>query len=548
MTTSLHESSFDQLTISPATRQAIAAMGIEQPTPIQARTLPLLLEGRDVIGQARTGSGKTLAFGIPLVERVRARGNPAQALVLAPTRELVTQVAGVVAKLAQGHRQRVVELVGGRTFGPQANALRAGAEIVVGTPGRVLDHLKQGTLRLDRVTYFVLDEADEMLDRGFGPDVDRIISHMPARTARNAQSVEGTPATLDRQTALFSATVPEWVQQVAARLLVRPTQVQVDAASPSAASADTIEHVLYDVPAGAKPSVLRALLGDPAASVRAANARGAAPGGDGELSESATLVFGRTRHGVKKLAKQLQREGYAAGALQSDLGQNARDRVIQQFRTGEVPILVATNVAARGLDIAGLGRVINYDLPENGALFTHRVGRTGRMGRTGSAITLLAPEDESKWRQLEKELRTAGLKEKLPRRPWTGPLPVVPAKAVTENVESAEREAAREASRRAADSARSYARRDSTPRGAAPARQSQSPRGAGMERQPAPPSGVRRTFGSAFASAPRPAAAAGSSVAVPAAAASSYAGGSAQPAQRRRRWGRPTGARPSHAG
>jgi len=249
---------------------------------------------------------------------------------------------------------------------------------------------------------FVLDEADEMLDRGFGPDVERIIGFMPQRR---------------RQNALSSATVPEWVQTVARRLLHEPVEVRVDTGRPASAAPESVEQVVYDVPAGAKPSVLRALL-----SEDAGNKTRTAPGED----RSATLVFGRTRHGVKKLAKQLEREGYRVGALQSDLAQNARDRVIAQFRSGEIPILVATNVAARGLDIAELDRVINFDLPENGALFTHRVGRTGRMGRAGEAITLLAPEDQSKWRQLEKELRAAGLKQAFPRRPWTGPLPEVP--------------------------------------------------------------------------------------------------------------------------
>src|SRR5688572_6391994 len=381
-------------------------MGITEPTPIQARTLPLLLEGRDVIGQARTGSGKTLAFGLPLVERVRSGRGTAQALVLTPTRELATQVATVLGQVARGHRSRVVELVGGRSFGPQASALRSGAEIVVGTPGRVLDHLKQGTLRLSALTYLVLDEADEMLDRGFGPDVERIIGHMPSG-----------PMAPARQTALFSATVPDWVRQVAARLLKDPAEVQIDSGKPSGASAETIEHLIYDVPAGAKPAVLRALLDESGT----------------DASEGATLVFGRTKHGVKKLALQLEREGYKAAALQANLSQNARDRVIADFKRGAIPILVATNVAARGLDVDKLGRVINYDLPENGSLFTHRVGRTGRMGRAGQAITLLDPDDQPKWRQLERELKAAGLKQGLPRKAWTGPLPagVKPAPPVS---------------------------------------------------------------------------------------------------------------------
>ncbi len=349
-------------------------MGIDTPTPIQALSLPLLLAGRDLIGQARTGSGKTLAFGLPLIERVDPRVRAVQAVVLTPTRELATQVGEVLTKLGEGRGLRTLLIYGGRSFGPQEAAVRAGAQIVVGAPGRVLDLIRRGTLHLDRVQYFVLDEADEMLDRGFAPDVERILAAVP-RT---------------RQTALFSATVPAWVLETARRHLNNPETVQVDTRPEDRPK---IDHLVYDVPEGTKLDVLKRLL----------DARG----------DGATIVFGRTKHGVKKLGRQLEGLGYPVSALQGNLSQNARDRVMADFRTGVTKILLATNVAARGIDVDTVEQVINFDLPESAELLTHRVGRTGRMGREGRAITLLGPEDGPKWRQLE---RASG--RTLPRLRW----------------------------------------------------------------------------------------------------------------------------------
>jgi len=351
-------------------------MGIETPTPIQAQSLPALLEGRDVVGQARTGSGKTLAFGIPAVEFVDPRVRAVQALVLTPTRELAVQVAGVLRELAAEKEIEVVTIFGGTGVGPQRLALRKGAHVVVGTPGRVLDLLNQGALWLAKVRLLVLDEADEMLDYGFAPDVEKII----ART---------TP---DRQTALFSATVPDWVRTTAAKHLNDPVTVAV-AATPEDAS--TIKHVAFDVPDGDKIGVLKDLLSQPA---------------DGQ-----TIVFGRTKRGVARLARKLQGDGYPVVALQGDMAQGARDRVMAEFRAGAAPILVATNVAARGIDVTNVERVINVELPESPALLTHRIGRTGRMGRQGQAITLIGPEDAPKWRQLER-----GLTARIARLPWPG--------------------------------------------------------------------------------------------------------------------------------
>ncbi len=369
--------------LAPSTRAALTAMGITDPTPIQTRSLPILLAGRDLVGQARTGSGKTLAFALPMIEKADPALRAVQALVLVPTRELAQQVFEVVQPIARGRGVRAVSIFGGRAMGPQVTAIAAGPQIVIGTPGRVLDLLRQGVLKLDHVNYVVLDEADEMLDRGFAPDVERILGFAPRA----------------RQTALFSATVPEWVQGTAAKYLQNPEMVQIDTRPEDVPK---IEHVIYDVPEGQKLPVMRVLL-------------------DGRGDES-VLVFGRTKHGVKKLARQLVALGYPAAALQGNLSQNARDKVMADFRTRAVPILLATNVAARGLDVEHIGLVINYELPETTDLLTHRVGRTGRMGREGDAITLLVPSDEPKWRQLSR-----GLAMRIPRKKWDGDLPAIPA-------------------------------------------------------------------------------------------------------------------------
>jgi ATP-dependent RNA helicase DeaD len=368
--------SFADLRLSEATLNALAEMGITTPTPIQAKALPALLDGRDVIGQARTGSGKTLAFAIPAVEMIDPRQRVIQVLVLTPTRELAVQVGGVMESIGREKGVKVGLIYGGRAIGPQREMLRRGVHAVVGTPGRVLDLLSQGAMRLDKVRFLVLDEADQMLDSGFAPDVERILGR----------------ATPDRQTALFSATVPDWVRQTSAKQLNDPVGVAVD---PNPEDAAPIEHVAYDVTNGDKMSALRDLLDHR---------------GDGSI-----IVFGRTKHGVKKLARLLSRDGYPVAALQGNLSQNARDQVMADFRAGTVPILLATNVAARGLDVSHVAQVINIELPESSDLLTHRIGRTGRMGRRGQAITLLSADDGSKWRQLER-----GLGRRIPRAAWRG--------------------------------------------------------------------------------------------------------------------------------
>ena len=365
---------FAAMALQSSTRTALSGMGISEPTPIQEKIIPLLQSGRDVIGQARTGSGKTLAFAVPLAEQCDPSVRRVQALVLVPTRELAIQVAGVTEAMASPRSLRCTLLYGGRSYRPDYAALKAGTQIVIGTPGRTLDHVRQGTLDLSSVRFMVLDEADEMLDRGFAHDVEAILSRTPS----------------SRQTALLSATMPEWVSKTATKYMRDPATVEVDA---DLKALPAVTHQVYTIDKSDKMGALRSLL----------DRR------DGE----AVIVFGKTKRGVKKLAAQLGEKGYPAGALQGNLSQNARERVMADFRSGATPILVATNVAARGLDIEGIGQVINYDLPDSDLLFTHRVGRTGRMGRAGVAVTFITPDEEPKWREINRSMGG-----RLTRQPW----------------------------------------------------------------------------------------------------------------------------------
>jgi ATP-dependent RNA helicase DeaD len=362
---------FHDYALRSSSLTALQRMDIETPTPIQDSTIPLLLEKRDVIAQAPTGSGKTLAFALPILEHVDAGSRDTQALILVPTRELARQVASVFEELTKHSPLRITLLHGGVGYDRQEKALRAGSHIVVGTPGRTLDHLKRRMLRLDGLLMLVLDEADEMLDRGFAPDVERIVSL--------------TPPT--RQTALFSATTPAWVQRIAAKHLNDPTEIS---AGDTSEEEPDIEHTVMEVYKEDKFQVLVRLLQEPV--------------------EGSTLVFGRTKRGVRNLGQRLRQNGFSVAVLQGNLGQSQRDREMERFRNGSVDILAATNVAARGLDILHIGRVINYDMPDSHELFTHRVGRTARMGRSGAAISLASAADLPKLQEIER-----GLGRKLPR-------------------------------------------------------------------------------------------------------------------------------------
>ncbi len=357
--------SFNDFLLQPATRAVLASMEITEPTPIQSEAIPALLAGNDLVGQSPTGSGKTLAYGIPLIERLSKDRRVVQALVLVPTRELAVQVNTVLSRLAASRRLTTALLVGGRPYGNQISALRYGSQIVVGTPGRVKDHLERGSLTLSQLRICILDEADQMLDIGFAPIVEEILTT--------------TPDT--RQMALFSATMPDWIVKLQEKFLKDPVKIDI---TPAMGAQNTIEQIAYQVPQEQKMAALCTILNST----------------DGESS----LIFGKTKFGVEKLGKQLSGLGFTVGTLHGDKSQRAREEVLTAFRHGHVQTLLATNVAARGLDITGIYQVINYELPESSELFTHRIGRTGRMGRQGKAITLLVPSDIPKWRRMARNL------------------------------------------------------------------------------------------------------------------------------------------------
>lgn len=347
---------FEEMKVRPQTLKALRAMEVVEPTPIQAEATPHLLEGRDVIGQARTGSGKTLAFSIPLVEMCDPRVAAVQAMVVVPTRELAFQVGSVIESLSRGHRLRCAFLYGGRDVSDQQTLLASGPQVVIGTPGRIIDLLYRGNLRLNALRFLVIDEADEMFDEGFGPDVDQLIDCILQKP----------------QVALFSATIPKWVQDITARRLTDPAIVRI---AGDTGPVETVEHRVIEVPEGQKVRALEELLRLPGTAV----------------------VFCRTKDGVERLARSLVSDGFDVANLRGNMSQPDRERVIRSFRIGRPRILVATNVAARGLDISHIARVINYDVPDSPELLTHRLGRTGRMGRAGEAMTLISPRDRKRW-------------------------------------------------------------------------------------------------------------------------------------------------------
>jgi ATP-dependent RNA helicase DeaD len=347
---------------SPVER-ALAEMGYTQPTPIQARAIPLLLDGKDVMAQAQTGTGKTAAFGVPIAHHIKESDRVAQVLILAPTRELASQISDELSRICAHLEVEIATIYGGARMGPQLDSLERGAQIIVGTPGRVLDHIRRGTLSLGTVGLVVLDEADRMLDMGFMPDVEQILRRTPR----------------ERQTALFSATMPLVIRIMARRYMHQPVLVAV---KPEQVTADEVDQVYYEVAEQDKPYGLLEILRS-------------------EATER-VMVFRRTQAGVDRLASFLERQGIKCAPIHGSLSQSVRERTLERFRRGELQVLVATNVAARGLDIPEVTHVVNFDIPEETDSYIHRIGRTARMGRQGMAITFVGEWDREAFEGIRK--------------------------------------------------------------------------------------------------------------------------------------------------
>jgi ATP-dependent RNA helicase DeaD len=363
------ESTFEELNLSGPLLQAIQNAGYATATPIQARAIPLLLAGRDVLGQAQTGTGKTAAFAIPMLQGIDLEQKVPQVLVLTPTRELAIQVAEAFKRYAVGlPGLRVVPIYGGQDYQIQFRHLDRGVHVVVGTPGRVMDHINRGSLKLDALRGLVLDEADEMLQMGFADDVDWILTKAPAR----------------RQIALFSATIPDSIRRIAQRHLRNPAEITIQQ---KAATADTVRQRVVVVNPHQKEEVLARVL-------------------EAE-SIDAVLVFVNTKSTTEPLAEYLSRRGHRTAALSSDVAQSQRERIIESLRSGKLDVIVATDVAARGLDVQRISHVINYDFPTDSEGYVHRIGRTGRAGRSGNAILFLHPRGRHLLRRIEHATRQA---------------------------------------------------------------------------------------------------------------------------------------------
>ncbi|MDZ4171094.1 MAG: DEAD/DEAH box helicase [Methanobacteriaceae archaeon] len=367
---------FEDLNISKEIKKAIVDMGFEEATPIQSLTIPVALTGKDVIGQAQTGTGKTAAFGIPLLENVYIPDRTVQAIVLCPTRELCIQVAEEVGKIsARMEKVKVLPIYGGQPIGRQIRALNKGVHIVIGTPGRVIDHIQRGTLKLEGVEMVVLDEADEMLDMGFRDDIEEILRHVPKK----------------RQTLLFSATMSKDILRLTKKYQKNPKLIKV---AHHQLTAPEIEQIYFEAKEKMKTEILSRLM---------------------DIHDiKLALVFCNTKRRVDRLVKDLKTRGYFVDGIHGDMRQGQRDKVMNKYRNGKIDILVATDVAARGIDVPNVEAVFNYDVPNDNEYYVHRIGRTGRAGKTGQAFTFVAGKEIYKLRDIQRFTKTKIEQQQIP--------------------------------------------------------------------------------------------------------------------------------------
>ncbi len=354
---------FSKFGLSPAVLDGVKAMGYVEPTPIQLRAIPLIMNGQDVIGSAQTGTGKTAAFALPILSQLGEHSRETRFLILEPTRELAAQVETAIRDFARFTNLRVAVMYGGVGYGKQMDALRAGVDIIVATPGRLLDHLGQGTCKLDRVKYLVLDEADRMLDMGFLPDVRRIVDKCPR----------------DRHSSLFSATIPPQIESLIKWAMKNPQTIEIGARR---TPAETVKHVIYPVAEDQKSDLLRELLT--------------------RVNYDSVIVFCRTKNRADRIGHMLKKNNHAVAILHSNRTQREREQALKGFRDGRFEVLVATDIAARGLDILNVSHVINYDVPQHPEDYVHRIGRTGRAEASGDAFTIMVAEDSQHVHAIER--------------------------------------------------------------------------------------------------------------------------------------------------
>lgn len=368
-------SGFTSLGLAPSILKVLEHLKFENPTPIQAQSIPVAVQGNDVIGIAQTGTGKTLAFSLPMIQQIAKTKK--QGLVILPTRELAIQVDETVQRLGKAFGLRTAVLIGGSSMYHQVSALRKNPHVIIGTPGRIIDHLQQKNLRLESIGILVLDEADRMLDMGFAPQIKQILEHVPR----------------ERQTMLFSATMPQGIVQIASKYMKQPVRIEV---ARQGSVATEVEQEMFIVNKRQKDQLLDKLLDE---------------------CKGTVLVFSRTKYGAKKICKAIRQMGHTSAEIHSNLSLSQRRRSLAGFKSGDYRVLVATDIAARGIDVTNIELVINYDLPENAEDYVHRVGRTGRAGKAGKAISFIAPDQRHKVRLIERLVQMQIVVSPLPTLP-----------------------------------------------------------------------------------------------------------------------------------